>query len=188
MFEDDDRIIAREIQITSYYNIEYQWDTLRKWTGMKRIKELIFDSNKHNWSVNTSEFDEKLLGKDHLLFIITTEINNQEITFGGYLSERIDQTICFIGDSNAFVFTFMDNIPLKCEILKEESFNAFTLCSKYVPALFSFGNRNIHFFKQDHLSRCYQNCPQSFNYHNKENALIGNDSFIPKRLYVLQLE
>ena len=51
------------------------------------------------------------------------------IKFGGYLSTPIETIGSFVEDINAFVFTFKDDIPLKCDILKSESFNAFSICS-----------------------------------------------------------
>ena len=188
LFKGDEDIKSREIQVESYYDIEKEWKTIKEWTGMKNVKEKIFDSNKDDWEEKTSVFDQKLLGKDKLLFLIDTKVNNKQIKFGGYLSTTIKQTRWFIEDKNAFVFTFINDNPMKCDILKGESFNAFTLNTNDVPALFSFGNRNIHFFKKNHISYCVQNCPQSFDYHGKENALVGSIDFIPKRLLVLQLE
>ena len=48
---------------------------IEEWTG-KKCSEIIFDSDKDNWDVNTSDFDAKIMNKSHLVFVIEDEENN----------------------------------------------------------------------------------------------------------------
>ena len=43
-----------------------------EWTELK-YSEIVFDSDEDNWSINTSVFAEKIMGKDQLLFLIEDE-------------------------------------------------------------------------------------------------------------------
>ena len=42
---------------------------LEEWTEMK-CSQIIFNSDVDNWAENTSVFDEKVLGKKQLLFVV----------------------------------------------------------------------------------------------------------------------
>ena len=44
------------------------------------VKEKIFDSDIHDWSEKTSEFNQKILNKSRLIFLIEDSENN---LFGG---------------------------------------------------------------------------------------------------------
>ena len=49
-------------------NYQKYTNEINKITNLK-IKEIIFDSEIHNWDKNTSEFDSKIFGKEKLLFL-----------------------------------------------------------------------------------------------------------------------
>ena len=64
-----------------------EWKTIKEWTGMKNVKEKIFDSNKDDWEENTSVFDQKIFGKEKLIFIIR---DTNENVFGLYINAKIN--------------------------------------------------------------------------------------------------
>ena len=74
---------------------------IENWTN-KRCGEIIFDSNKDDWNVNTSTFDSKLLFKEKIIFLIE-DINGN--IFGCYSHEIIDKKNERITDSNFFLFS-----------------------------------------------------------------------------------
>ena len=43
--------------------------TKEEWSG-KKCREILFDSDKDDWSVNTSIFDDKIMNKNNLIFIV----------------------------------------------------------------------------------------------------------------------
>ena len=49
---------------------------LEEWTGLQ-WGEVVFDSDKDNWSVNTSVFDDKIKGKKQLLFVIENDVGEK---------------------------------------------------------------------------------------------------------------
>ena len=131
------------------------------------MKEIVFDSNIHNWKKDESEFDDLILNKQNLLFLIETDDN---IKFGGFISSKIDGYYNYISDENAFVFTFKDNNPMKFDIEKDKKDQAFFLYEK---------------------SSIYQNKYSSFDYQGVENALTGRTGiscFSPKRILVIQMK
>ena len=72
-------------QIQNQYSNEIQ--IIEEWSFTK-YKEMIFDSEIHNWSKNTSEFDRIIFGKEKLIFLIEDTENN---LFGCYIDSKIDK-------------------------------------------------------------------------------------------------
>ena len=70
---------------------------------MIEYQEVIFDSNICDWSINSSTFDERLLDKENIIIMIEIEDN---IKFGIYIHERINQINQHIKDSKSFIFSF----------------------------------------------------------------------------------
>ena len=66
-----------------------------------KIKQTLFDSNIHKWSINDSEFSSKLKGHRHIIIVIEDKNNN---IFGGYCSKEIG-LYKFHYDKNSFVFS-----------------------------------------------------------------------------------
>ena len=156
------------------------------------MKDIIFDSNVHKWKEYESEFDDLILNKQNLLFLIETDDN---IKFGGFISSKIDKIKKTISDSNAFLFTFEDNKPMKFDILKDKKNCAFGLWNKSSDGLFDIGNQDILIYKQNWVeSSIYQEDRSSFDYQGIENALIGKTvydismSFEPNRILVIQMK
>ena len=60
---------------------------LEEWT-YSIYDKLVFDSDLHEWDINSSEFDKLIFNKDHLLFLV--EDTNDNI-FGCYTEKKIFQ-------------------------------------------------------------------------------------------------
>ena len=157
-----------------------------EWTK-KKYKEILFDSNEDNWSVNTSVFDEKIMNKNNLLFLIE-DINKNK--FGGFLSSTINSFDSYVTDDNAFLFSLQSNKKpneMKKFEIKEKEY-AFQLNKKIDKYdLFSFGNGfDICIHKKSYINGgyCFQ---QSFEYEGISNALINDTEFIIKHFIVIQM-
>ena len=102
-------------------------EQIEKWTELE-CEEIIFDSRKDNWAKNTSVFNDKIMGKEHLLFVIEDEEGEK---FGYYLNSQIvkkyDELIKI--DNKSFLFNLQSNgrieQPRKYEILQ-------TCCGYYL--------------------------------------------------------
>ena len=70
-----------------------------------KIKEIIFDTNKHKWNINDSEFGTKLKGHRNVCIVIEDKNNN---IFGGYISKEIEINKHHF-DSKSFVFSMKRN-------------------------------------------------------------------------------
>ena len=161
-------------------------EKLEEWTN-KKCGEIIFDSDIDNWSQNTSEFDDLILNKRNLLFLIKSDNN---IKFGGFLNTIIDKRgdDKWIKDENAFLFTFKDNKPMKFNIKKDKSEYAFIVRTKKQEDLFNFGYYDINIYKKGYKSEIK---PNTFEYEGNTNALIGRTGprcFSPKRIIVIQMK
>ena len=66
---------------------EQQIQQLEEWTGLK-YGETIFDSEIDNWKENESVFDDKIKGRQRLLFIIEDDHNEK---FGYYLNTQVNE-------------------------------------------------------------------------------------------------
>ena len=85
-FENDTRIIAREIQIVPYHLSANEKNQLEEWTGLK-CSDIVFDSDVDNWSVRTSVFNERIIGKKQLVFLIEDKDEGEK--FGYYLNTEV---------------------------------------------------------------------------------------------------
>ena len=105
LFLDDERIIAREYPLLMKY-VEYkEMRQLEEWTN-KKCTEIVFDSDKDNWSENTSVFDSKVINKSNLIILIEDKEGQK---FGGYVNEKITGVNTWINDQNAFLFSLNSN-------------------------------------------------------------------------------
>ena len=170
---------------------------LEEWTGLK-CSHIIFDTETDNW--NDSEiFNGKLIGKNHLLFVIQTEDGEK---FGYYLNP----TITYVqfpnynwSDEKSFEFTLESkergNQPIKFEI-KNKMKNGYTLFdnhSNWNMNLISFGEIFLAKEKFKEHSNCEQH-DDMFDYHGIQNALCGKQPnergemyFTPKRIVIIQM-
>ena len=205
-FEEDKRIIKREIQMYPYYFEYHQKIQLEQWTN-KKCSEIIFDSDKDNWSVDKSIFDDKIKGKKQLIFLIE-DIDNE--MFGYYLDTEITNDYGFPGiktNSNSFHF----NLQSKDNRLKQpmqfktndstvnsidnklNNFRGYCLYPKSEIGLITIGD--IFIYKEHYKSLSLIIQSKDFDYHGIENALCGKkenntqyDYFTPKRFIVIQMK
>ena len=160
---------------------------LENWTN-KKIGEIIFDSEKDDWKVNTSVFQEKIINKQKFIVLIEDTNGNK---FGGYLNVKVDKFYpSCISDSSSFVFSFKSNQMKKFDISPSQS--AFYLYPKTNNGnLFGFGNgHDLSVWVENRKSEsyCYQS---SYNYSREQKALCGTnypDRFTPKRFIVIQMK
>ena len=186
-FEDDTRIIKREsIYLTSKYKF------LEEWTGLQ-CGEVIFDSSKDNWNVNTSVLNERIINKKQLTFIIEDEDNE---IFGYYLNTEVvekyrkrQET-----DSKSFEFNLQSKNnrlkrPMKFEI-KNLYWGGIYLFEKSDVDLIWLGDFYLRKENRKNLSYCEQ-YEDSFDYHGIKNALCGKvppEDFTQKRILVIQMK
>ena len=79
-------VIQMEMTEEQKHNEEHQRKQIEEWTGLK-YGEILFDSDKDNWSKETSVFDDKIKGKKRLLFMIE---DNYCEKFGYYLNTNVN--------------------------------------------------------------------------------------------------
>ena len=169
---------------------------LEKFTGLK-IDDILFDSKIDNWSNHTSVFNERIIGKKQLIFLIVDEDGEK---FGYYLNTQIEEEYYLPKetDNKSFQFNIQSNGRLeksiKCKI-KDTEYGGYYLFDKSdeYEQLIIIGD--ITLFKESLKNQSY--CEQHedyFNYHGIENALCGkqpNDDgkmkFTPKRIVVIQM-
>ncbi|BFU24696.1 trichohyalin, putative [Entamoeba histolytica] len=162
---------------------------IEEWTE-RRINNILFDSDKDDWSKNTSVFEERIWNKEHIIIIIADDEGNK---FGGYVIEKINKVDEWIYDSHSFVFSLESNGRIegmmKFDIKQPEY--AFYLCNQSSDCLFAFGYYgDISVGKENNKteSYCYQH---SFKYKGISNALCGKqlpERFTPKRIIVIEMK
>ena len=169
---------------------------IEEMTEMK-IEETIFDTNKDNWNQNTSVFDEKIFGKEKLVFVIEDIDRN---IFGAFIDSKIDrywnsENKDQMLDSNAFICSLQSSgrfdYPMKFNIKPKRQTESFYLYQKEMKLLFTIGNEDICVMKQDYHNKCY--CKQtSFDYRENSNVLVGKEGkqnpLEVKRIKVWQME
>ena len=165
---------------------------LEEWTGLK-CTDIVFDSNVDNWSEGTSVFNERIIGKKQLVFLIEDE---DEEKFGYYLNteviEKYDDWI--ETDNKSFEFNLESNgrleHPMKFEI-KDLKVGGYGLYEKSSWFLIALGDIGLYKENNKNESLCGQN-EDKFDYHGIENALCGKiyypDKFTPKRILVIQMK
>ena len=182
---------------------------LEEWCELE-CQEVVFDSIIHNWSKRTSEFNDKIMGKKNLLFLIEDE--NDQI-FGYYLNGRIPYynefgnnvqrepggTVYLVEEvgNKTFHFNLKSNgripKPMKFEIIDTKR-NVFELFDPGHPILICLGDIYLEkSTKQFDECKTFQD-ETTFNYHGIPNALSGIEkirfygtTFIIKRFIVIQM-
>ena len=189
------------------YLYEQQWNItpiqkqqLEEWTNLK-ISHILFDSEKDNWAKDTSTFNEKIIGKKQLVFVIEDE-NDEK--FGYFFNPQIIELFnCGESpqqaDKKCFHFNLESNErlskPMKFEIknMKKGGISLFRKNDDVYSDLITIGE----IFLSKENWKIDSNCEQHenyFNYHSVKNALCGIKSnsngemkFIPKRFVVIQM-
>ena len=80
-------------------------EQLEQWTNLE-IGDVIFDSEKDDWNINTSVFGDKVMNRKSLIFIVEDTSGNK---FGCYTTRKISQYNAYQTDSDAFVFSLKSN-------------------------------------------------------------------------------
>ncbi|BFU23740.1 trichohyalin, putative [Entamoeba histolytica] len=155
----------------------------------RKVGNILFDSDKDNWKVGTSVFDQRIINNKHIIIIIEDEEGNK---FGGYVNSKIDKVDKWINDSKSFVFSLESNGRIegmkKFDIKEPEC--AFKLYNQSDDCLFLFGLGDFGVCKENNKSKSH--CDQySFDYKGIEHALCGNEDqipFTPKRIIVIEMK
>ena len=173
-------------------------DQLEEWTSLK-CSEVLFDSNIDDWAYETSVFNDRIVGKKQLTFLIENE--DDEI-FGYYSNTKLiklyrrQET-----DSKSFHFNLQTknnriNQSMKFKI-KDSKNSGIWLWKANSDYLIKMGD--IYLFKENmkNESSCLQH-ENAFNYQGIENALCGKiiqkennklkGCFTPKRIIVIQMK
>ena len=173
-------------------------DQLEEWTSLK-CSEILFDSNIDDWAHETSVFNDRIVGKKQLTFLIENE--DDEI-FGYYSNTKLiklyrrQET-----DSKSFHFNLQTknnriNQSMKFKI-KDSKNSGIWLWKADSDYLIKMGD--IYLFKENmkNESSCLQH-ENAFNYQGIENALCGKiiqkennklkGCFTPKRIIVIQMK
>ena len=162
------------------------------------VKEVLFDSRNDNYALNTSTFDDKIFGKENLVFFVSDQIGN---SIAVHIRSKINQISTIqnnmmidrrITDGEAFIFfptqaSFNLLRPLSCDIKPAGIPCAFTLYQKNYPVLFEVGVGDLIVMKQ--------NTKQSTSRENMYQQLLWGQmtrenltySFNPKSIIVLQM-
>ena len=167
---------------------------LEQWTGLKHNK-ILFDSDSHLWTKDISYFDNVIIGKRQLVFLIEAEDGEK---FGYYLNTEIIETYdkTIQTDKKSFQFNLQSNgrLPgsMKFEI-KDLKEGGYILWKKSNDHLIGLGDIVLMKENKKFESCCYQ-FENSFNYYGIENAICGktyemeSGYFTPKRILVIQMK
>ncbi|BFU23534.1 trichohyalin, putative [Entamoeba histolytica] len=151
---------------------------IEEWTNRK-VGNILFDSDKDDWNVNKSVFDQRIMNKEHIIIIIEDEEGNK---FGGYVNSKIDEVDDCIYDPYAFKFDI------------EYPQYAFYLYKQSCDCLFKFGcgyGSDSRVFKENYKTQSYCYQQDVFSYKGISNALCGKEypnSFTPTRIIVIEMK
>ena len=164
---------------------------IEDWTHLK-ISEVVFDSENDNWSKENGVFNEKVIGKDKLVFLIQDDHGSK---FGGYVNEKIIQESKWISDPNAFLFSLKtdDNDQMTKFDVKDPT-KVFYLWKENNTQMFGFGSSiDIGIYRETNKesSWCNQSSERTFDYHHMQNVFIHNQNdfgvFTPERICVFSM-
>ena len=173
---------------------------LEQWINRK-CSEIIFNSEKDCWAYEISVLNEKIIGKEHLVFLIEDDQNQK---FGYYLNSKVIEEYATSEngqekrievDNNSFQFSlesvgrFTDAI--KCEIIdtKKGGYNLYTNWENNL--LISFGDIMVYKQGLENNSYCIHQDNNVFDYHGKEKVLcdkVGSQTFNIKKFVVIQMK
>ena len=185
-FHDDKRIKER----TTFYDVsEESCEQLEKWTSMK-CGDVLFDSHKDNWNIQTSVFDQKIIGKSKIIFLIEETNGNQ---FGYYLDSEItsDYKQWIETTPNSFLFSLESNgrlgKPTKFEMINPRW--GYSLENNSKDILISLGGYPAIVLYKEHKKKesYYYQDSNSFDYHKIKNPFCEDTQFTPKRILVIQM-
>ena len=182
------------LDVKNYIELE-EFLQFEDWTS-KKIRKVLFDSTVDNWGKKTSIFNDKIIGKKQLIFLIEDEDGEK---FGYYFNPIIPKNhgSSVAADNECFLFNLKSvnqrlSQPMKFEI-KNIDFGSLTLFTTFESNLITLSTIGLYKEEMKNDCCCIQN--NNFDYHGIDNALCGktlqNDKskyFIPKRILVIQMK
>ena len=170
-------------------------------TGLK-FDEVIFDSTKDDWSINRSNFEDKIKGRKQILFVIN-DSNGEK--FGYYLNSFIiDDSVIrkhIPTNDKSYEFNLQSNGRFK-ETMKFPIVNkrkGYSLFDEDDKRLITIGNIYLYKENYQHLSFCLNN-EKNYDYQGISNAICGKtrfrkengewtgEYFTPIRIRVIQMK
>ena len=178
-----------ELSVSYQTNLSWnEMNQLEQWTN-KKCSEVLCDSDKDNWSQNTSVFDDKIMNKSNVVFIVEDTQNNK---FGYYFTGTVvSNKLSKNNKSNdCFLFSLKSNGRLDKMMKFEESSSCsgFYVGNKSDSYLFyaCCDGLDIHKENCKSDSHCRDHCAD---YHGKIYPLRGtSNDFSPKRITVIQMQ
>ena len=166
---------------------ENEMNQLEQWTN-KKCSEVLFDSNKDNWSQNTSVFDSKIMNKSYMAFIVEDHDNNK---FGYFLNGTANTNESWIKTQGSFNFSLKSNGRINSMMKFEEgsgcsgSFLSYNKSNVYLLSICS----SFYIYKENNKQNSNCSTLGCFNCHGITNPLRGTtDKFSPKRITVIQMK
>ena len=165
---------------------------LEEWTHLK-IVDVLFNSDIDDWNHQTSVFNDRIIGKKQLIFLIQDKENN---LFGYYLNTQVVEkyNTNMPTDENSFLFSLRSRMrlpePMKFEIVDPKY--GYYLSMNNEERLINLGGGYAIFIYKQHekeKSGCHQS-NACFDYHQQRFALVGYEgmyAFIPRRIVVFQI-
>ena len=182
-------------KLKEMYNLsEEEMNQIEIWSN-KKMGYKIFDTQKDNWSVKTSVFNDRIMNKSKLLFIIEDSIGNK---FGAYVDTKTEERYKYWinTNTNTFLFSLKSNGRIKEGMMKFECISG--TCGYYLYENHDFGLINLggatdlYLQKYEHRTICHggnQIKEPYYNYHGYKNALFGDQgNFTLKRMIVVQMK
>ena len=169
---------------------------IEEWTSLQ-CSEILFDSTIHNWSIETSQFDDLIMNKSKLLFIITESSGEK---FGYYLNTQINHYMSAkVGTHKTDQSSFLFNLESKGRLKQMTRFDIidvkcpYSLYKKKSEHLITLGGyEQIKLYKKEMrtICRCNQ-YNKVFDYQGIKTALCGKhhkNPFTMIRLCVIQMK
>ena len=155
----------------------------------RKMKEIIFDTEIHNWNINNSQFGKNLKGKQNIVVLIEDERTN---LFGYFIGDRINLNENF-WCNKSFMFCLRKDgeFNLK-QYYPKGKYYYYRINIENDANLMEIGrfvnnehHKDIKLFKKE---RGYGFCKQlAYDYKGENCALCGKYAFNIKRIVVYQL-
>ena len=170
---------------------------LEEWTGVK-CSNVIFDSNIDNWKQYESVFNERIIGKKQLVFLIESEDGDK---FGYYSHDTIDQNNFkpqYYQSSDSFLVNISNRNgilnAIKCQT--HNPYNKVQLFDESDKKLIQIGDILLQKKEYENES-CWEELTELLSANNNTKRISSLSSrsngfkgkqFTPKRIIVLQMK
>ena len=155
---------------------------IEKWTGLQ-FGEILFDSLIDNWSINKSVFNQRIIGKKHLLLIIE-DAKGQK--FGHFRNGEVieDYDINYNNvDDESFEFTLTSEGKLSKPMKFDKNIKKVFLYENDKETLCQFGN--IRLGKEDEKRESHYS---DMNYFGIKNKICDLTYFELKKFMIIQMK